>query len=234
MSSPSALEQARAEIDRIDDEILALLDARFATVAKVRAAKALEQGPKRAAFRPAREAQVLRRLLSAKGEHVPARLLVRLWRTIMGWATQVQGSLPVHASENLLKDATKASLLGTQFAEIRPAASVAQALQDAAVDNGIAAVGLDEDFASHLGDARVVGSLGNNHPALFLVGPAILAEASGEDETLILANHPPANILWQDGLLCGLSGFLEPADLPANVQFLGRYPRPPMIDEVSP
>ena len=234
MNTPSALDQARQEIDRIDNEILALLDARFAAVNQVRAAKAQELGPKRAAFRPAREAQVLRRLLATPAQHVPKALLVRLWRTIMGWATQVQGGLPVHASASLLLDASKASLLGSQFAEIRKSENLADALRIAAMDGGIAAVGLDENFPELLGDARVIGTLGNKFPELFLIGPANLAEPSGDDETLVLSDQPIQGCLWQKGNLMGLAGFLEPEQLDVNVQFLGRYPRPPLMDEVSP
>lgn len=230
----TSLEEARREIDRIDDQILALLDARFAAVARVRAAKQAEQGPRRAAFRPAREAQVFRRLLARKGEHVPPGLLVRLWRTIMGWATQAQGALSVHGSARLLGEATAASLLGTQFAQVHEAADVASAIRSAEAMGGIAAVGLDEDFAPHLGEARVIGTLGNNRPSLLLIGPPLLAEPSGDDETLVLVSTPPAHANWQRGRLAGLPGFLEPGDVPAGATFLGRYPRPPAVEETSP
>ena len=233
MKNPPRLEEVRREIDRIDDAMLALLEERFAVVAQVRAAKLAETGPKRAAFRPAREAQVLRRLLAAAGPHVPRGLLVRLWRSIMGSATQQQGALAVHASRALLADANAASLIGTQFDVITTHPDLATAME-AARAGGIAAVGLFEDFAPRLGALKGIGTLGVNRPAILLIGDASLAEPSGEDETLIACATPPAHALWASHGLAGISGFLEPGEIPAGCEFLGRYPRPPAVDEVSP
>jgi chorismate mutase len=58
-SAPRALEVLRAEIDRVDGEVLALLTARAGIVAEVGAGKATSGGP---VFRPGRQAALLRRL----------------------------------------------------------------------------------------------------------------------------------------------------------------------------
>ena len=227
-----SLGQVRREIDEIDDRLLALLDERFAAVARVRAAKQAEDGPGRAAFRPAREAQVLRRLLAQRGQHLPASLLVRLWRSIMGSATQAQDGLTVHASKALLSDVAASALLNTQFGGIAACLNCAAAIDRAHVA-GLAAVSLAEPFAASLGRLHVIGTLGEEKPLVLLVGSPSLAEPSGDDETLVLADKAPANAHWAEAGLAGIPGFLEPDATPAGTVFLGRYPRPLRLDEVS-
>lgn len=230
-NSPS-LAHVRREIDEIDDRLIALLDERFAAVARVRAAKQAEDGPGRAAFRPAREAQVLRRLLAKRGKHLPASLLVRLWRSIMGSATQAQDGLTVHASKALLGDAAASALLNTQFGGISACLNCAAAIDRAHVA-GLAAVSLAEPFAASLGRLHVIGTLGEEKPLVFLVGSPSLAEPSGDDETLVLATQVPADAHWTEAGLAGIPGFLEPDATPPGTVFLGRYPRPLRLDEVS-
>lgn len=58
--APRPLEALRAEIDRVDGEMLALLTARAGIVAEVGAGKATSGGP---VFRPGRQAALLRRLV---------------------------------------------------------------------------------------------------------------------------------------------------------------------------
>lgn len=58
--APRPLEVLRAEIDRVDGEMLALLTARAGIVAEVGAGKATSGGP---VFRPGRQAALLRRLV---------------------------------------------------------------------------------------------------------------------------------------------------------------------------
>ena len=227
-----SLGQVRREIDDIDDRLLALLDERFAAVARVRAAKQAEDGPGRAAFRPAREAQVLRRLLARRGQHVPAGLLVRLWRSIMGSATQAQDGLRVHASKTLLGDATASALLNTQFGGIAACLNCAAAIDRAHVA-GLAAVSLAEPFSQSLGRLHVIGTLGEEKPLVFLVGSPSLAEPSGDDETLVVTDAAPANAHWVEAGLAGIPGFLEPDATPIGTVFLGRYPRPLRMNEVS-
>lgn len=231
-AKPLSLADVRREIDAIDDRLLALLEERFAAVARVRAAKEAESGPGRAAFRPAREAQVLRRLLAKRGAHVPAGLLVRLWRAIMGSATQAQDGLMVHASKALLADPRAAALINTQFSGIAQCLNCASAIDRAHVA-GLAAVSPAEDFSDSIGRLHVIGTLGEGEPAVFLIGQPSLAEPSGDDETLVRTNDAPANAHWASAGLAGLPGFLEPDETPPGTSFLGRYPRPLRIDEVS-
>lgn len=104
-----ALADVRKEIDAIDDALQDLLMKRTELVvevaeAKARAASAAGQGSF-VAFRPGREAEVLRRLADRHRGRLPLRVLVRLWREIMAAMTRIQGPFRVDvfgASEEAL------------------------------------------------------------------------------------------------------------------------------------
>lgn len=74
------LERLRRDIDRIDDKLHDLIMERAALVERIAAAKS-DVG---VALRPAREAQVLRRLASRHGGPFPMAALIRMWRELMG------------------------------------------------------------------------------------------------------------------------------------------------------
>ncbi|OYY22350.1 MAG: hypothetical protein B7X99_20915 [Rhizobiales bacterium 17-65-6] len=88
--APRSLEILRAEIDRVDGEVLALLNARAGIVAEVGAGKATSGGP---VFRPGRQAALLRRLTERNsGPQTPqtqtpqtqtAQTLVQVWTAII-------------------------------------------------------------------------------------------------------------------------------------------------------
>lgn len=79
-ASPS-LAQLRAEIDEIDDALLALLERRVAIGRRVAAAKGDASGP---FLRPGREAQILRRLAGRLGgADLPVPVMERVWREVL-------------------------------------------------------------------------------------------------------------------------------------------------------
>ena len=86
-----ALDGLRRDIDRVDDDLRALLAERSALVDRI-------SGTKRdgLAIRPGREASILRRL-SATGDagQVPAVVLVRVWRELMATFCRQQGPFSV-------------------------------------------------------------------------------------------------------------------------------------------
>jgi chorismate mutase / prephenate dehydratase len=88
------LEHLRAEIDRIDQEILDLLIERSAVVRRIGDVKG-DRLDGRSALRPAREAQILRRLAERAGGRFPAPVLVRMWRELIAAQTRLQGPLSV-------------------------------------------------------------------------------------------------------------------------------------------
>jgi chorismate mutase / prephenate dehydratase len=88
------LEHLRGEIDRIDQEILNLLIERSAIVRRIGDVKG-DRLDGRSALRPAREAQILRRLAARASGRFPAPVLVRMWRELIAAQTRLQGSLSV-------------------------------------------------------------------------------------------------------------------------------------------
>lgn len=74
----------RAELDRIDDTIHALLIERAGVVEYV------ARSGKPSAFRPGREASILRRLLSRHSGSLPPATLVRMWREMLAGTTAMQ------------------------------------------------------------------------------------------------------------------------------------------------
>ncbi len=86
---PGGLAALRAELDRIDDAVHDLLMRRAKVVEEV--AKA----GKRGAYRPGREAQIIRRLLRQHSGSLPPQTLVRMWRELLAGTTAMQGSVTV-------------------------------------------------------------------------------------------------------------------------------------------
>ena len=99
-SANSLLEIARQDIDTIDDKLVDLLAQRFAVTARIRAAKAGEAQPWPLPLRPAREAQIMRRVIAAgKDNALNPQLMVRLWRAIINQSSLNQSSITVHVRD---------------------------------------------------------------------------------------------------------------------------------------
>ncbi len=86
----------RVEIDAVDDRIHALLIRRAELVEHVAATKRLPDGtlPK-GAYRPAREASILRRLHTQNRKPMPFGMIFTLWRQIIGGFTAMQTPVTV-------------------------------------------------------------------------------------------------------------------------------------------
>jgi chorismate mutase / prephenate dehydratase len=93
-TAPPPLEHLRAEIDRIDQEVLDLLVARSAVVRRIGEVKG-DRLDGRPALRPAREAKILRRLAERANGRFPAAVLVRMWRELIAAQTRLQAPLSV-------------------------------------------------------------------------------------------------------------------------------------------
>lgn len=91
-NAPDSLTQLRQEIDSIDKSLHDLLMRRAGIVGEIGRRKASDGGP---TFRPAREAQLLRRLLARHEGDLPRAVLVRLWREIISSSTRLQGDFSV-------------------------------------------------------------------------------------------------------------------------------------------
>ena len=90
---PSDLEQLRRRIDGIDDRLQDLLIERIDIVARVAAHKRNDGGV--AAHQPAREAQIIRRLISRNHGAFPPATLVRMWRELLAATVRLQGNVTI-------------------------------------------------------------------------------------------------------------------------------------------
>ena len=89
------LTELRASLDRLDDEMIVLLEQRFQISGKVAAAK---NGS--VTFRPGREAAIVRRLCDAAPQ-LDRAMLLGIWRHIFtASVAQQEGSLRIAAHEN--------------------------------------------------------------------------------------------------------------------------------------
>jgi chorismate mutase/prephenate dehydratase len=84
----STLDELRREIDRIDDSLHDLIMARIEIVHQVGATKKAQGS---VVLRPAREAEILRRLVARHQGKFPKVALVRIWRELMGATVGLQG-----------------------------------------------------------------------------------------------------------------------------------------------
>jgi chorismate mutase/prephenate dehydratase len=90
---PSDLEQLRRRIDEIDDRLQDLLIERIDIVSRVGAHKRGNGGV--AAHQPAREAEIIRRLVSRNHGLLPPATLVRMWRELLAATVRLQGALTI-------------------------------------------------------------------------------------------------------------------------------------------
>jgi chorismate mutase / prephenate dehydratase len=99
-SAEPPLEDLRREIDRIDRAILDLLIERTDVVRAIGGIKG-DRLDGRLAVRPAREAVILRRLVTEAGDRFPRPVLVRMWRELLAATTRLQTpvSVAVHVPD---------------------------------------------------------------------------------------------------------------------------------------
>lgn len=95
MSDPrESLDELRREIDRIDDQMQDLIIRRAEMAQRVRLVKG--DGP---AFRPSREAQLLRRLMQRHRGNFPGAAVARMWREMVAAMLGLQGKLTVAVAD---------------------------------------------------------------------------------------------------------------------------------------
>ena len=228
--SASLLDEARRDIDAIDDQLLGLLKQRFDVTERVRQAKT-SGGAQGLPVRPAREAQILRRLLAgARGGLVPAELLVRLWRGIINQSSVNQAPVTIHVSKHLGGNLAQRLKLRDHFAGIAVEEwkDEVQALTQINVQQGdICVVETTRPWAEAFldgkaGEARVIASLpalanGEALPELLVLGQAP-TWASGEDETLVITSGKLPRDFWPAPLWQASSGALRLAALPGFIE----------------
>lgn len=147
--APPSLDEVRARIDAIDGQLLKLLDERAALAHVVAEAKAAAGDAGRFGLRPAREAQLLRKLIASPRSGATPALVVRVWREMIGESLRIQG--PFHLAVWGGKDPGRAvELARLRFGAAPPLRQVARpedALAAARTPGGVAACALTPDSA---------------------------------------------------------------------------------------
>ncbi|WJR79333.1 chorismate mutase [Bradyrhizobium sp. NP1] len=107
--APPSLAELRKEIDAIDEQVHRLLMARGDIIDRlIRVKQTQEVG---SAFRPAREADMMRRLVQRHRGILPLDTVESIWRVIIATFTYVQAPFAVHAdvstSEPAMRDSAR-------------------------------------------------------------------------------------------------------------------------------
>ena len=198
---PGGLVQLRAELDRIDDALHDQLMRRAAVVEHV------ARSGKRGAYRPGREAAIIRRLLARHGGALPPQTIVRMWRELLAGTTAMQGAFNVAVCQTAV-GAGYIQLAREHFGALTPVhayGSPAQAMAE--VSRGAASVAVlpMPSQTDAVRDAWWTAMLQNEQPRTHIVArlpfwtprpegaPAIQAlvlatvdpDASGNDRSLI-------------------------------------------------
>ena len=95
MTPPPSLDDLRREIDRIDESMHRLLMERGDIIDRLIAVKKTQETG--SAFRPAREAAMMRRLVERHAGILPLDTAESIWRVIISTFTYVQAPYSVHA-----------------------------------------------------------------------------------------------------------------------------------------
>jgi chorismate mutase len=202
-ASPS-LAHVRASIDRVDDQMLALLGERMglsASIASVKIGGGL-------AWRPARETQILRRLIVNAPEGVDQQTIHDVWRALLAASARRQQGMDIIVAElgdngRLFDLARRHFGASARLARVdEPRAALARI-----TDNPHTVAVLPTPAASGLGlwwptlsetrfhAAKIMAALphvanGQDEPEAVVVAANVQLEDAGEDTTLALAFDP--------------------------------------------
>ena len=209
-----ALDALRRELDDVDDAMLALLAKRLVLTQQVKSFKQVTTKTTGSPLRPAREAQIHRRLLqAAKAQNLEPAFVLRMWRAILTDSSMGQAPMTLHLSKRLSQTLGHRLRLREHF----PAMPVeewkdeAQALMQININPADICVvetdspWIDACVAGKAGTAHIIGALpvlkDQAVPQLLIFGNAP-AEATGHDETLLITqgNLPrdfPLQPVWQ-------------------------------------
>jgi chorismate mutase len=138
-ATPS-LADLRREIDRIDADMHALLIERGEIIDRLIAVKKTEETG--SAFRPAREAEMMRRLVQRHHGSLPLDTAESIWRVIISTFTYVQAPFSVHtdlsAGDALMRDSARFHFGFTvPFVPHMGAATVVEAVTESKGDLGL-------------------------------------------------------------------------------------------------
>jgi chorismate mutase len=159
---PPSLADLRRDIDRIDEAMHKLLMERGEIIDRLIAVKQTQESG--SAFRPAREADMMRRLVERHRGILPLDTAESIWRVIIATFTYVQAPFAVHADMS----------------------AGAPAMRDSARFH----FGFTVPFQSHAGPANVVESVSASKGDLGLV-PAVAVAGAGAWWTALAPDAAP-------------------------------------------
>ena len=138
--NPPSLPDLRRDIDRIDAAMHALLIERGEIIDELIAVKKTEETG--SAFRPAREAEMMRRLVQRHHGSLPLDTAESIWRVIISTFTYVQAPFAVHADlsagDALMRDSARFHFGFTvPFVPHMGAAAVVEAVTESKGDLGL-------------------------------------------------------------------------------------------------
>lgn len=209
-SAAPSLEAVRQRIDALDTEMLRLVDERASLARVVAAAKHAAGDGDRFGLRPAREAAILRRLISSDRKGASPGLIVRVWRELMGDSLAGQG--PYHLSVWGGRDPGRAVELTRQgFGGAPPlqvAAKAEDALAAARTPGGVAICVLAPDSAwwgrllaePAIKVFAILPCLNAWGPMSALAVAAVDVEPTGDDRTFWVTDAPASASAIEDAL----------------------------------
>jgi chorismate mutase len=138
--TPPSLAELRKDIDRIDASVHQLLIERSEIIGRLIAVKKSSESG--SAFRPAREAEMMRRLVERHKGILPLDTVESIWRVIIATFTFVQAPFSVHADlsagDALMRDSARFHFGFTvPFVPHMGAAGVVQAVSESKGDLGL-------------------------------------------------------------------------------------------------
>lgn len=157
-----SLATLRAEIDRIDASVHALLIERSEIIANLIAVKGTQESG--SAFRPAREASMMRRLVERHRGILPLDTVESIWRVIIATFTYVQAPYSVHADLSVGEAAMR--------------------------DTARFHFGFTVPFIAHIGASGAIGAVAASKGDLALV-PAVSVPGSGAWWTALEGDTAP-------------------------------------------
>jgi chorismate mutase-like protein len=227
MVENNKLEELRAAIDEIDDALHDLLIRRAEVTSAISQLKQQKDGNGALgpAIRPAREAQILRRLLARHHGRLPRRFVLRIWREIIAASLQLQTNFQLHVYSGENQQAF-ADLAAAYFGSLTPmkshtrASLVVHACAEEPNSLGIVPLPQSEEAGvpwwAQLAPARqpgprIIAKLpfiveGDNPVAAYAIG-AVEQEETGDDTTLLRLEIAPGVSRGTLGMLLRSAGF---------------------------
>jgi chorismate mutase / prephenate dehydratase len=194
----AALDALRRDLDDVDQALLEMLGKRQLLTAQVKSFKRATSQHPDSPLRPAREAQILRRLMHlAKLKSMDINLVLRIWRAILTESSLSQAPITLHVSRRLSQTTGHRLRLAEHFPAmvVEECKDETQAFIEVNVNPGdICVVETDSPWieacvSGKAGQAQVIGTLpvikGDAAPQLLIFANAP-TEATGDDETLLI------------------------------------------------